>query len=100
MRMSLMEELKSLLIKEEMIQAAVLFGSHAADRARPGSDPDVAIWLRELPCNRQWEDLRMQLSLMLMDRFHCAVDLVLLDTAPPSCSSRSTTRGLCCLRGI
>ena len=92
--MQVVEELRTILQQEKAIEAAVLFGSHAAGRAGPGSDLDVAVWLDGRLNREALEAYRLQLSLLLMDRFHCAVDLVVLDVAPPFLQQQVFNKGL------
>ncbi len=57
-----------ILKREKAVQAAVLFGSHAAGHSRPESDVDVAVWLGNQLDSRQMKDARLLFQLCRISR--------------------------------
>lgn len=87
-------DLAEQLMKLPPVQAALLFGSHASGRNRADSDLDVAVWLGPARASLDAEELRLNLSIDLMTRYGCAVDLVILDQAPPFLKQQVFNRGI------
>jgi len=70
------------LAGQDDVVAAYLFGSHAADRARPSSDVDIAVVLRRADKQMRFER-RLQLMTALSDTCGCDADVIVLDDASP-----------------
>lgn len=87
-------DLTEQLQQHPAVQTALLFGSHAAGRARADSDLDVAVWLGAARNDVDAEEFRLTLSIALMARYGCPVDLVLLDQAPPFLKLQVFNRGI------
>lgn len=69
--------------REEVLEA-YLFGSHAAGTARPHSDIDVAVYVREVPGAASGYGYAAELTSYLMRALATNdVDVVVLNRAPP-----------------
>ena len=79
-------KLQRALEREEGISYALLFGSRARKTAHAGSDLDLAVGIAAGPQlgSRQLGDLVSRLE----KAAGCAIDLVLLDEAPPAVAYR------------
>jgi predicted nucleotidyltransferase len=80
------------------LAAAFLFGSHAADRAHRESDVDVGVLLDRavFPSARARFEHGLELSSALQRALGTrAVDLVVLNEAPPGLGRHVVTSGLC-----
>ncbi|MFW6050238.1 MAG: type VII toxin-antitoxin system MntA family adenylyltransferase antitoxin [Myxococcota bacterium] len=76
------------------VQAALLFGSHAAGTARPDSDIDVAVLLDASPAPAErTARLRRLLEALGRELAVDRVDLVLLNDAPPKLAFRALAGG-------
>lgn len=80
------------LAKVDGLVAAYLFGSHARGTAAPGSDVDVALWLRDVP--RTLDDLQLDLAADLERDLGVPVDLVVLNGAPSDLVHRVLRDGI------
>lgn len=89
---SLVSKLRDVLSKGPALRLAVLFGSQATGRARPGSDFDIAILPADL-------ELSLNDELMLARSLSAAtgseVDLVRLDKDDPLLHREIALHGLC-----
>ncbi|MEM2245702.1 MAG: nucleotidyltransferase domain-containing protein [Thermofilum sp.] len=81
------EVLAKLFQAEEKILVAYLSGSRAKGYATPESDYDIAILLSETP--RDLLDFYLHLLNKLTDTLGDNVDLLILNRAPPSSSTKS-----------
>lgn len=76
------------------VQAAYIFGSVAAGKARSDSDVDIAVLVSEKALGRDPLRYRIRLMADLMDLLQRDdVDLVLLNQAPPLLAHRVLSRG-------
>lgn len=82
----MLDQLRRVLETDEHIAYALVFGSAARGALRPGSDVDVAVALRE-GAPRDVHALGL-LAARLESAAGRAVDLVLLDEAPPAVAYR------------
>jgi len=78
------------------VVSAYVFGSVADDRAHRESDVDVAVLLRHetVPTSADRFEIRLRLCSRLAARLHRAVDLVVLNDAPPGLGRHVVTRGV------
>ncbi len=77
------------------VKAIYLFGSMAKSESRPGSDVDLALWLRVKPEADKVYELKGQLS-ALTQRDVDLVDLQRADTVTQMISERSLASALSC----
>lgn len=83
------------------IASAYLFGSHAAGRAHRESDVDVGVLLdwRRHASHRSRFDARVRLASALIASLHQnAMDVVILNDAPPLLGRRIVSEGHCVFR--
>ena len=81
---------KRVLLKDENTVFAYLFGSMAKGTAHRFSDMDIAVYLKD-PSTASY----LKLLGKLPTRTRRELDVVLLNTAPPSSAIRSSRRGSC-----
>ena len=80
----LLAQLTSALEEREEILEAYLFGSHACGQAHPNSDIDVAVYIDKARAEAGPFGYQAELTTHLMDALGMnAVDVVVLNTAPP-----------------
>ncbi len=77
--MNIIDKCREILIKQDPIIFAYVFGSHARGAERPTSDLDVAIYLKTPIDGYEYLDLKMQLT----EALSLEVDLVVLNDAAP-----------------
>lgn len=75
----LIRRLRAVLIQEEDVRSAWLFGSVARGEDRPDSDVDVAVWMRARPDFERFSVLQLHLE----QAVHRPVDLVVLNDGNP-----------------
>lgn len=86
------------LADDAEVAAAFLFGSHAVGRARPESDVDVAVLLRQDPVSgERYRVVRRLLAELATELAGERLDLVLLNHAPPVLAFRVLRDGLVAL---
>ncbi len=90
----LIADLTEQLRKQPLVLTALLFDSHASGRSRPDSDLDVAVWFGPAYGSMDAEEFRLTLSIDLMTRYGCPVDVVPLDQAPPFLKQQVFNRGV------
>jgi len=83
----LVEELRTRLEDLEEVRFALLFGSRASERERPGSDIDLAVYLDDRLSADQQFDLQLRLTNELSDLGR--PDVVILNQAPPLLGHRA-----------
>ncbi|WPD19705.1 type VII toxin-antitoxin system MntA family adenylyltransferase antitoxin [Thermaerobacter composti] len=75
----LVRRLRAVLIHEDEVRSAWLFGSVVQGRDRPDSDIDVAVWMRVRPDFQRLSALQLRLE----QAVHRPVDVVVLNDANP-----------------
>ncbi|QIA26674.1 nucleotidyltransferase domain-containing protein [Thermaerobacter sp. PB12/4term] len=75
----LIRRLRAVLIQEEDVRSAWLFGSVARGQDRTDSDVDVAVWMRARPDFERFSALQLRLE----QAVHRPVDLVVLNDGNP-----------------
>ncbi len=78
-KLNIKDKCKEILIKQDSITFAYVFGSHAKGTERPNSDVDIAIYLKKPMDAYECLDLKMQLT----EALNLEVDLVVLNHATP-----------------
>lgn len=89
----LLERLRASLASGPPLQLAVLFGSRASGRARPGSDCDVGVLPRASGALRLHDEL--ELAAKLSEAVGTEVDLVRLDRDDPVLGREVAMNGVC-----
>lgn len=75
----LVRRLRAVLIHEDEVRSAWLFGSVVQGRDRPDSDIDVAVWMRVRPDFQRLSALQLRLE----QAVHRPMDVVVLNDANP-----------------
>lgn len=90
----MIKRLQTLLEQQSNVELAFLYGSHAAQKATPESDLDIAIATTEA-LNLEG---RLALAEALSLDFQCEVDLVDLGAAHGALLQEILTRGICIIK--
>jgi uncharacterized protein len=90
------ERLRAAFAGGPPLRLAVLFGSQATGRARPGSDFDIGIWPidPDLPLHHE-----LALAAALSEAAGAEVDVVRLDVDAPQLGAEVARTGLCLFEG-
>lgn len=78
-KMDIIEKCKDVLITDENIIFAYIFGSYAKNKLRKDSDLDLAVYLQNDIDTYDYLDMKRRLT----EKLKREVDLIILNTAPP-----------------
>lgn len=95
MKEAIVNRIKNYLYLREEVVVGYIFGSYSAERARPKSDIDIAVLLRESIDSKDYGNIKLSIindliELLSFDR----IDVVILNTSPPLLSHEVIKRGL------
>jgi predicted nucleotidyltransferase len=92
---TLLRAIRRAMASSARVQAALLFGSRATERARADSDIDVAVLLDEAPSASDRKNVLMSLASALGKELRAdRLDIVLLNDAPPKLAFQVLRHGV------